>query len=82
MRSPQKTLTKILQKNDKAKFFMPPDNGDVKWESGAETFTREEVAYLLWSQIAMMGNDLKTHCGKDLTPAMFEIIEEPRIPEF
>jgi hypothetical protein len=58
--------------------YMPPDNGDVCWEKGSKTFTRKEVAYLLYTQRAMISNDLKDFCGKDLTPEMFDILNEPR----
>jgi hypothetical protein len=71
------TLTKRLGKH-----FMPPDNGDKMWNVGSETFTREEAAYLLWTQIAAIGNDLKTHAGSEITDAMFEILDNPRIPVF
>ena len=75
-------LTKVLRKTDVSSSFIPPDNGDVRWQTGSETFTREEVASLLWTQIAMISNDLKTCCGKDLTPDMYAVIDDPRIPEF
>jgi len=75
-------LTKELRKTDVSSSFIPPDNGDVRWQTGSETFTREEVASLLWSQIAMISNDLRTCCGKDLTPDMYAVIDNPRIPEF
>lgn len=76
-------LTKALRKADVSSSFIPPDNGDVRWQVGSETFTREEVASLLWTQIAMITNDLKTYCGKDLTREMYEVvINDPRIPEF
>jgi hypothetical protein len=75
-------LTKALRKTDVSSSFIPPDNGDVCWQAGSETFTREEVAFLLWTQIAMISNDLRTCCGKDLTKDMYEVIDDPRIPEF
>lgn len=75
-------LTKALRKTDVSSSFIPPDNGDVRWQTGSETFTREEVASLLWSQIAMISNDLRTCCGKDLTQDMYAVIDNPRIPEF
>ena len=75
-------LTKALRKTDVSSSFIPPDNGDVRWQTGSETFTREEVASLLWTQIAMISNDLKPCCGKDLTPDMYAVIDDPRIPEF
>lgn len=77
-----KKLTEALRKTDVTSSFIPPDNGDVRWQTGSETFTREEVASLLWTQIAMISNDLKTCCGKDLTPDMYAVIDAPRIPEF
>lgn len=75
-------LTKALRKANVSSNFITPDNGDVCWQEGSETFTREEVASLLWTQIAMIANDLKTYCGKDLTKDMYEVIDDPRIPEF
>jgi len=77
-----KKLTEALRKTDVTISFIPPDNGDVRWQTGSETFTREEVASLLWTQIAMISNDLKTCCGKELTPDMYAVIDNPRIPEF
>lgn len=77
-----KKLTEALRKTDVTSSFIPPDNGDVRWQAGSETFTREEVASLLWTQISMISNDLRTCCGKDLTPDMYAVIDDPRIPEF
>lgn len=77
-----KKLTEALRKTDVTGSFIPPDNGDVRWQTGSETFTREEVASLLWTQIAMISNDLRTCCAKDLTPDMYAVIDDPRIPEF
>lgn len=62
--------------------FIPPDHGDVCWQIGSETFSRKEVAHLLWTQRAMISNDLKAYCGEDLTAEMFDILKSPRIPEF
>jgi hypothetical protein len=62
--------------------FIPPDSDDICWTIGAETFTRKEVAYLLWTQRAMIGNDLKSFCGNDLTKEMFDILDKPRMPKF
>lgn len=66
--------------SDKKEEFMPPDHGDVCWHIGSETFTRKEVYHLLWTQRAMISNDIKR--GVALTPELIEIIENPRIPEF
>lgn len=62
--------------------FIPPDSGDICWEIRAETFTRKEVAYLLWTQRAMISNDLKTHCGNEMTKEMFNILNNPRTPVY
>lgn len=35
--------------------YMPPDNGDICWQEGAETFSRKEVWYLLYTQRAFFG---------------------------
>lgn len=60
---------------------MPPDGGDKCWDVGAETFTRQEVAFLLWTQIAMISNDLKCSIGNDLDN-FYAILNDPRIPKF
>jgi hypothetical protein len=62
--------------------FIPPDSDDICWIIGSETFTRKEVAYLLWTQRAMISNDLKTFCGNELTKEMFDILNKPRTPEY
>lgn len=72
-------LSSSKQKTD---LPLPPDNGDVCWEKGKDTFTRKEVAYLLYTQRAMISNDLKAFCGKDMTNEMFDILNEPRQPEW
>lgn len=78
---PQKpTITQLSERIGKQ--FMPPDHGDECWRTDAKDFTREEVAYLLWTQIAMISNDLKSFCGNALTPEMFDVLNNPRIPEF
>ena len=59
-----------------------PDNGDVCWQKVLETFTREEVAHLLWTQIAMIANDFRTFEGDKLTDGIYDILNNPRIPEF
>lgn len=61
--------------------FIPPD-GENDWATGAETFTRKEVFNLLWTQRAMISNDLKRNCGNELTEQILEIITYPRIPKF
>lgn len=62
--------------------LIPPDNGDVCWPMGAETYTRKEVAYLLYTQRSMISNDLKAQRGSDLTQDMYDILENPRTPKF
>jgi hypothetical protein len=71
------SLSAILNQN-----FVPPDHGEKCWQEGSNLFTREEVAHLLWTQAAMIGNDLKSQCGDELTNEMFEILENPRVPKF
>ena len=75
-------LSQALRNNDVTSSYIAPDADDVCWLNGSETFTRKEVAHLLWTQIAMISNELKKHCGKDLTADMFEILNFPRIPQF
>lgn len=66
----------------KKKDYMPPDDGDICWSIGAETFTRKEVEHLLYTQRSMIGNDLKTNCGDQLTKDMFKVLDNARIPKF
>ena len=73
----EEKLSRILKKT-----FMPPDSNDICWVNGNDNFTREEVAFLLWTQIAMIGNDLKHFCGNDLTSEIYEVLDNPRIPRF
>ena len=70
--------------------FMPPDSDEICWQVGAETFTRKEVYYLLWTQRAMIGNDIKSlrfntsydklqfYNSRDI----YEVLDNPRIPEY
>ena len=62
--------------------FIPPDHGDMCWQIGAKNFSRKEVAYLLYTQRAMIGNDLKAHCGNEMTDEMFKILSNPRTPNY
>jgi hypothetical protein len=62
--------------------FIIPDNGDHCWTNGSEHFTRQEVFSLLWTQRAMISNDLKRVCGNDLPPDAFNILKNPRVPKF
>jgi len=75
--SKQERLSEILGKH-----YMPPDNGDMCWQNGATTFTREEVAHLIWSQLAAVTNDLKRHFGDETSNEMFDYLDSPRIVEF
>lgn len=70
----------VSQPAEKPDNFSPPDYGDICWTTGAETFTRKEVWYLLWTQRAMISNDLKSNCGDNLTKDMYEILKNPRKP--
>ena len=62
--------------------LIPPDNGDVCWGIDKSSYTRKEVAYLLYTQRAMISNDLKRYCGSELTKEMFEILDNPRTPKY
>lgn len=57
-------------------------SGENDWPLGSKTFTRQEVFSLLWTQRAMIGNDLKAYCGKDLTQEIYAILDNPRTPVF
>jgi hypothetical protein len=72
----------LKKEREKKNSYLPPDHGDECWTIGAETFTRKEVAHLLYTQRAMISNDLKSYCGNDLTPEMFDILKNPRTPEY
>ncbi len=63
-------------------FFMPPDHGDICWHVGANSFSRKEVEMMLYTQRAMISNDLKQMCGDVITDTMYEVLEQPRIPEY
>ena len=58
-----------------------PD-GENDWPMGAEIYTREQVFKLLFTQRAMISNDLKSNCGDSLTKEIYEVLENPRIPHF
>lgn len=62
--------------------FLPPDHGDICWTKGAATFNRKEVFMLLWTQRAMIINDLKNYAGDDLTDKIYQVLNFPRKPEF
>jgi hypothetical protein len=62
--------------------FLPPDDGEVCWQEGSQTFTRKEVSDMLHTQRAMISNDLKKSCGDDLTDKMFSLLKNPRVPKF
>jgi len=73
-------LNEYLEENNQ--HYMPPDNGDSCWQVGSETFSRKEVADMLHTQRAMLTNDLKIHCGNELTEKMFHLLKNPRKPQF
>jgi len=62
-------------------FFLPPDEGEG-WNEGAKTFTRKEVFNLLYTQRAMIINDIKRECNLDNQPLLLDILKNPRIPKF
>lgn len=70
--------------------YLPPDTDDVCWQTGAETFTRKEVYYLLYTQRAMISNDIKNLRFNTSFPKLeflnsrdvYELLKNPRIPEY
>lgn len=66
--------------NAKSKLEFPAPDGENDWEVGAETFTRREVFNLLWTQRAMIINDIKRSCS--LSEELTSIMRNPRIPKF
>jgi hypothetical protein len=60
----------------------PAPEGENDWVVGSPSFSRKEVFNLLWTQRAMITNDLKRHFGDDLTNEMYEYLDSPRQPEF
>ena len=69
------------KKEEKDSLFNIPD-GEEDWTIGSETFTRQEVFKLLYTQRAMITNDLKRYAGKDLTDDIYAVINHPRTPKF
>lgn len=68
--------------------YVPPDDGDICWQIGSETFTRKEVFHLLWTQRAMISNDIKSLRFHTSFPKLellnskdvYEILENSRKP--
>lgn len=78
----QSSATNAIPIKENEKTYLPPDNGDICWTIGAKAFTRKEVEDMLYTQRSMIGNDLKTKCGNQLTPDMYKVLDNPRIPKF
>ncbi len=72
----------VAEKGEEKEFFSAPNNDESCWTIGMKEFTRKEVSDMLFTQRAMIGNDLKTNCGNDMTKEMFYILDNPRIPKF
>lgn len=58
---------------------IPDGGGD--WSINQETFTRGEVFKILFTQRAMITNDLKTSCWDELPETAKNIILNPRKPK-
>ena len=58
-----------------------PD-GENDWEYGADRYTRIEVARMLYTQRAMIVNDLKIACWDELPKTAKDIVLNPRKPEY
>lgn len=78
----RKSVTLVEEKEPEAEKFLPPDHGEICWETGSENFTRKEVYNLLWTQRSMITNDLKRYAGESLTPNILDILDNPRIPKY
>ena len=70
------------QTNPNQEYYLPPDDGDICWQEGSETFTRKEVADMLHTQRAMISNDFKILFGDEATDQMLTLLEKPRKPKF
>lgn len=57
-----------------------PD-GENDWTTGSETFTRQEVFKILYTQRAMIENDLKKNCWEELPTSVKDIVINPRTPK-
>jgi hypothetical protein len=57
-----------------------PD-GENDWHIGSETFTRSEVFKMLYTQRAMIQNDLKRSCWDELPETAKDIVLNPRQPK-
>ncbi len=53
----------MKQYKKKNREFLPPDNGDICWNIGSENFSRKEVFDMLYTQRAMIKNDVKRIYG-------------------
>ena len=65
--------------------FTIPDSGDIHWKEGSETFTRQEVFSLLFTQRSMIYNDIKRCVSKDRkvdVDDLFHVVTNPRLPKF
>lgn len=60
---------------------IPDGNGESEWTTGAETFSRQEVFKILFTQRAMIQNDIKRSGVFDKLPeVVVRILENPRTP--
>ena len=74
-------ITTPPDKLDKEAATNIPD-GENDWVIGSETFTRQEVFKLLYTQRAMITNDIKRECNLDKEPLLLNILNNPRSPKF
>ena len=72
----------ILEQNKNNEEFFGIPSGKNDWEIGAKIFTRKEVSHLLYTQRAMISNDLKRNFGNDINKSIYEILDNPRVPKF
>lgn len=69
----------IKQVSEEDKPSNIPD-GENDWTIGSKTFTRDEVFKILYTQRAMILNDLKRYCWDEVAASVKDIVTNPRKP--
>lgn len=67
---------------EQEKLYKNIPDGENDWTVGAETFTRQEVYKLLYTQRAMIENDLKRYCWDKMPTEGKNIVFNARRPIF
>lgn len=74
-----KTSIQEKEQDESKKATNIPD-GENDWTTGSETFTRQEVFKILYTQRAMISNDIKIYCTS-IPQVVMDIIKNPRKPK-